>query len=197
MGFPARLVTVALISLILLQDLTLTGFRLRERKNLIHAKSEIGQLIQSRYQSDPTHPDKLFFPFSNTHRIKEFGAYLSYLGIPVEGVPSDSGTSSAIRLIVKEAEVEGPCEGPGTPVCRRGDRPDSGDLIVMLPDDFIQTADADSYEKENSTRILTYEPVPSIPGWLRPFEKYAEVISHVFPHALPDHWLSASVALRK
>ena len=197
MGSVARLATATLLILILVQDLALTSFRMYERKNLIHAKSEIGRLVKARYQSDPLNPGRLFFPYANTHRIKEFGAYLSYLGIPVEGVPRDSNNEPGILLIVKEAKVEGSCEGPGTPVCRTGNSPNSGDLVIFLPDDFSRTGSSDFDRGQESEPLLSYEPFPPVPSWLRPYEKRLGVVSPVYPHPLPDHWLSAKVILWK
>ena len=68
MGLGTRLCALALLSLVLLQDLSLSAFRMYERKNVIHAKAEIGRVIKARYDSDPQYVKRLFFPFTRPYR---------------------------------------------------------------------------------------------------------------------------------
>ena len=75
---------------VLLQDLSLSTFRMYERKNVIHAKAEIGRVIKARYDSDPQNVKRLFFPFARSFPLLEFASYLNYIGVPVEGVPAGS-----------------------------------------------------------------------------------------------------------
>ncbi len=69
MGLGTKLCALALLSLVLLQDVSLSAFRMYERKNVIHAKAEMGRVIKARYESDPQNVKRLFFPFAEPFHI--------------------------------------------------------------------------------------------------------------------------------
>ncbi len=48
MHLTMRLGTLGVLSLVVLQDSSLSAFRMYERKNVIHAKAEIGRVIRER-----------------------------------------------------------------------------------------------------------------------------------------------------
>ena len=127
MGHAHRVCVLALLILVVLQDLSLSAFRMYERKNVIHAKAEMGQAIKRLYQSNPQSVKKLFFPFSQPYRIMEFASYLNYLGIPVEQVSSSSVPDSSVVIVGKVVEMDGRCSYR-TFMCHPGRRPDPGDL---------------------------------------------------------------------
>jgi hypothetical protein len=197
MGLGTRLCAVALLALVLLQDISLSAFRMYERKNVIHAKSEIAQVIKARYDNDPRNAKRLFFPFANPFHILEFASYLNYLGVPVEEVPAGSVKTNGVVLVGRAIEKDGPC-GYRAFVCHPGNRPDPGDLVVVLPDDPTRGDEFNSYRQEGTASLFTYHPRPPIPGWLRPYVKRLHVVSPVFAHKqLPDSWLNASVTVWK
>jgi hypothetical protein len=197
MGFRTRLCVVALLSLVLLQDLSLSAFRMYERKNVIHAKAEMGRVIEARYESDPQSVKRLFFPFANPFHILEFASYLNYLGVPVEQVPDGSAATVRVKMVGQAIKKDGPC-GYRTFACHPGSRPDPGDLVVVLPDDLTRTDELNSYRQEGTGPLFSYDPRPSIPRWLRPYVSRLHVVSPVFAHEqLPDAWLSASVSVWK
>lgn len=196
MGFGTKLCAMAFLALILLQDLSLSAFRMYERKNVIHAKAEMGRVIEARYERDPQYAKRLFFPFARPNRVMEFGAYLSYRGVPIERAPDDTIATDNVVMIGKAIREDGPCIQGKPLVCHPGARPEPGDLIVVLPDDFTQTDELNSYRQEGSEPLFSYRPVPSIPSWLRPYVNQLHVVSPVFFRSpLPDFWLNASVSV--
>jgi hypothetical protein len=197
MSLGTRLCALALLSLVLLQGLSLSAFRMYERKNVIHAKAEMGRVIKARYESDPQSVKRLFFPFANPFPILEFASWLNYIGVPVEEVPPGSAATSSVGMVGKAIKKDGPC-GYRTFACHPGSRPDPGDLVVVLPDDFTRTDELNSYRQEGAGPLFSYHPRPPIPQWLHPYVNRLHVVSPVFAHEqLPDSWLNASVAIWK
>ena len=197
MGHVTRLCAMALLSLVLLQDLSLSAFRMYERKNVIHAKAEIGRVIEAQYQSDPQDVKRLFFPFASPFGILEFASYLNYLGVPVEQVPSGSVATGSVLLVGKAVQKDGPC-GYRAFVCHPESAPEPADLVVVLPDDSTPTDELNLYRQEGTGPLFSYHPRPSIPGWLRPYVNRLHVVSPVYAHKqLPDLWLNASVTAWK
>jgi hypothetical protein len=198
MGLGTRLFALALLSVVLLQDFSLSAFRMYERKNLIHAKAEIGRVIKARYESNPQNAKRLFFPLSDPYTIMEFSAYLSYLGVPVEGVYAGSVATGSIMIVGPSIKKDAPCVNYQAVECHPGSSPDPGDLIIVLPDDYLTTEELNSYQQEGMETLLSYQPHPQIPQWLRPYVHRLLVVSSEFPRSsLPDHWLSASVIIAK
>ena len=167
MGLGTKLCAVALLTLVLLQDLSLSAFRMYERKNVIHAKAEMGRVIEARYESDPQNAKRLFFPFARPNRVMEFGAYLNYRGVPMERVPDGTIATGNVVMVGQAIRKDGPCVRGKPLVCHAGARPDPGDLIVLLPDDFTRTDELNSYRQDGSPLLFSYHPRPSIPRWLR------------------------------
>lgn len=191
-----KVCVLALLLLVVLQDLSLSAFRMYERKNVIHAKAEMGQAIKRLYQSDPQSVKKLFFPFAQPFRIMEFASYLNYLGVPVEQVSSSSVPDSSVVIVGKVFKMDGRC-GYRTFMCHPGSRPDPGDLVVVLPDDVTQTDELNDYCQEAGP-FFSYHPRPSIPPWLFPYFQALHVVSPSFSQSqLPASWLNASVAVWK
>jgi hypothetical protein len=197
MGRVTSLCALALFTLVVLQDFSLSAFRMYERKNVIHAKAEIGQVIKARYESDPQNVKRLFFPFAQPFPVLEFVSYLNYIGVPVEEVPAGSVASSSVVIVGRVFQTVGPC-GYRTFVCHPGNRPDSGDLVVVLPDDFTRADELNSYRQEVAGPLFSYHARPSIPRWLFPYVNFLHVASPVFSqNQLPDFWLNASVTVWK
>jgi hypothetical protein len=195
MGLGTRFCALALLSLVLLQDLSLSTFRMYERKNVIHAKAEIGRVIKARYDSDPQNVKRFFFPFARSFHLLEFASYLNYIGVPMEG--AGSVATSNVMMVGKAIQKDGPC-GYRTFVCHPGSTPDRGDLVVVLPDDFTLTDELNSYRQEGTEPLFSYYPRPPIPQWLQPYVKRLHVVSPIFAHdRLPDFWLNASVTVWK
>ena len=192
MGFGTKLCVLTLLSLVLLQDLSLSAFRMYERKNVIHAKAEMGRAIKARYDSDPQNV-RLFFPFAGPFHLMEFASYLNYIGVPVEG--GGSVAASNVMMVGRAIEKDGPC-GYRTFVCHAGSKPDPGDLVVVLPDDLTTTDELKSYRQEGADALFSYRPRPSIPPWLRPYVNRLRVVSPVFSHTSAPGFLAECVGNR-
>jgi hypothetical protein len=194
-GAGTRFCALVLLSVVLLQDLSLSTFRMYERKNVIHAKVEIGHLIKARYDSDPRNVQRLYFPFSRSFHLLEFASYLNYIGVPMEG--AGHVATSNVMMVGKAIQKDGPC-GYRTFVCHPGSAPVRGDLVVVLPDDSTVTDELNSYRQEGVEPLFSYRPRPSIPRWLEPYVKRLHVVSPTFAHDhLPEYWLNASVTVWK
>jgi hypothetical protein len=193
MSRVSRLCALGLLLLVVLQDTSLSAFRMYERKNVIHAKAEMGHMIQARYRSDPQSVKRIFFPFARPFHILEFASYLNYLGVPVEQVQPGSAETGGVEMVGPQITKDGPC-GYRTFVCHPGNSPEPGDLVVLLPDDLTRIDASNSYREVGTSPQFSYNPRPSIPGWLEPYVNHLHVISPIFAHAqLPDSWLTASV----
>ena len=193
MEFRTRLCVLALVSVVLLQDLSVSAFHTYERKNVIRAKAEMARAIKARYQSDPQSVKRLFFPFTQSFHLMEFASYLNYIGVPVEG--GSSVLTTSIRMVGKAIQQDGPC-GYQPFVCHPGTKPDPGDLVVVLPDDLTSTDELSLYQQEGTRLLFSYHPHPLIPRWLQPEVSRLRVASPVFAREpLPGFWLSASVTV--
>jgi hypothetical protein len=60
-----KLATLVLLVAIVVQDVALSAFRVFEQKSAIHAKGEIAQVVQARYQNAAGNVRRLFFPFAS------------------------------------------------------------------------------------------------------------------------------------
>ena len=85
-GLWSKAAIIALLCAVLFQDVTLSAFRMFERKNVIHGKAEIASAIKAHQQNGTGKAQGIFFPFASPYRVKEFASYLNYLGVPMEGV---------------------------------------------------------------------------------------------------------------
>jgi hypothetical protein len=189
-----KLCAASLLALVVLQDFSLSAFRMYERKNVIHAKAEIAKAIKRQYESDPASVNRLFFPFAQPFHIMEFVSYLNYIGVPVEQVPAAPATGHSVVIAGRVFQTDTPC-GYRAFMCHPGGEPNSGDLIVVLPDDFTRPDELDSYQREDGP-LFSYQPRPSIPQWLFPYVSALHVVSPIFSqHQLPDSWLNASVTV--
>jgi hypothetical protein len=165
LGVSYKIGAAMLLVLILLQNTVFVLFDLYERKNIVHAKAEIAALIDARSQSMGRTSERLFFPFSHTYHIAELAGYLDYKGLGVEGASHGSAGRNKVLLISKRIDRDGICGVWRNLLCHVGKKPESGDLIVMLPDDNVPRADALEYSKKGQV-LLSYEPFPALPGWL-------------------------------
>jgi hypothetical protein len=197
MGLAVRMGAVVLLALIIFQDLSFSAFRMYERKNVIHAKAEMGSAIKARYQSDPQNARRLFFPFAKPFQVMEFASYLNYIGVPVEQLQVGSVVTSGIQLVDRAIQKDGPC-GYRAFVCHTGETPDPGDLVVLLPDDATSASELSMYQQPGSAALFSYDREPSIPQWMYPFVRRLHVVSPVFAlDPLPDSWLTASITAWK
>lgn len=192
MKAAVRVFSVIVIVFVVIQDLSLSLFRVYEMKNVIHAKAAMGSVIEARYRTSTQPIRKLFFPFSTPVDMMELGAYLTYRGLPME---NDAGTGD-VMIVGREVMRDGPCVSGKPLICHRGSVPEHGDIVVVLPDDIPGAGDLISYRSSRSIPLFSYDPYPAIPGWIKPVVAPLHVVSPIiFNQPLPDEYLRASVTV--
>ncbi len=197
MRWWSKAASLILLVVVALQGISLSAFRIFERKNVIHGKAEIASVVKVRHQNGVGAVQRVFFPFASPYRVMEFASYLSYRGAPVEGVPVEVAGLNSIVVVSRAVAKDGPCMGYASPICHAGSRPDPGDLVIVLPDDDASLAEVVPY-RDGGELIFSYEPRPHIPHWLRPLVSHLHVASYAFAHKkLPDRWPHASVTVWK
>jgi hypothetical protein len=194
MRLEVRLCAVTALTFIVLQDLSLSAFRMYERKNVIQADVAIGNVIEDRFRRAPQNAQRIFFPFARPYRITEFAAYLNYIGVPVEETRNGSDLTGGISLVAKKILKDTPCVEDRPFLCHAGSTPEPGDLVVILPDDFTRAGELVAYRQEGTEPIFSYRPYPSIPKSMQPFVRHLQVVSYAFfNRPLPDFWPNGAV----
>lgn len=188
-----RLAVGTVLSFVLLQELSLTIYSVFEQKNIVHEKTEIARVIEARYQRGPG-TLRLFFPFAKPSLVMEFASYLSYLGVPVEGVDS---RQDHVVLISDALERDGLCVDYQSVTCHAGRKAYPGDFVVVLPDDEATLAEVMPY-RSHGELLASYAPRPGISRYLTSLR----TVLHVGPPRLvrgevPDRWLEAAVFVSK
>jgi hypothetical protein len=193
--FAPQLKAVVALTLIAiaLQDLSLSAFRAFERKNVIHAKAEMAEVIKKHVPTGPRETQRLFFPFSTPYTVMEYGAYLSYRGVAIDGVVDKPSGPAKIELVSRNTSKSGRCVDYRAIVCNTGMEPDRGDLVILLPDDDASPRQVDAY-RDGGDAIFSYEPHPILPRWLFPLVNDLSIVSPIASRKdLTDTWLHASV----
>jgi hypothetical protein len=202
-SWVSKVPIMALLGVVVFHEVALSAFRVYERKNVIHGKGEIASAVKARYRSGAGNVRRLYFPFASPYSIMEFGAYLTYRGVPVEGVPVDFAGLGSVAIASKAVAKDGPCVWFRTVLCHASSRPDHGDLVIILPDDDASLREVTPY-RERGELLLSYEPHPRIPELLCPFVSHLHIASYAILHPdwvladareLPDRWLDASATL--
>jgi hypothetical protein len=192
MRLRAKAAALVLVVVVLAQDVSFSALRLFERKNVIRAKVQLAGEIKAQYRSDTANPPRLFFPFAAPFGIEEFGSYLHYRGVPVEGAPDESDDRlEKVQMLSTAVTKDGPCVDFRTLICRAASQPDRGDLVIVLPEDNVSFARTAPY-LDRGAMLFSYEPYPRIPHWLRPLIGRLSFAA-LARRELPDRWLHASV----
>ena len=199
MGSWNKVVASMLVFTVLIQDVSLSALAVFERKNVIQAKVEIAQVIQTQYWNDGGNALRLFFPFATPYVIMEFASYLSYRGVPVEGAEAEPTELNNVALATSGVAKDGPCVEWRSLRCHTVKGPDRGDLVIVLPDDEASLAEASAYRAQGEL-LFSYEPRPRIPQWLRSLVRNLvgnlRMTSPIFVHKmLSDRSMDASVTL--
>jgi len=178
---------------VLAQNISLSTFREYERKNLVREKDQIASVIRSRYQESGQTPLRLYFPYTSPHLTMEFAAYLSFCGIPIEGVEGGPNIKTNVVLFCRALAATGPLQNYQGIIGHAGSTPKLGDLVIILPDDIISHAEVDSYLRGNDL-LFSSEPQPSISHGVFQFFSHCHIASPGFEQkTIPDHWLYSSV----
>jgi hypothetical protein len=187
----SRAGTVVLLGVVLVQGVSLSAFRVFERKNVTHAKAELATAIAS--QSDANRVQRLFFLSRSKYIITEFASYLVYRGLRVEGEGSTAGSDNVV-IVSKDLAKDELCLDYRNFVCHAGNTgPAPGDLVIELPDDIESQSEINSYRKGGEL-LFSYEPRPRVQQWMYPMLNCLRVVSFRFRfRELPDRWLHASI----
>lgn len=186
---------VGVATLVTVQGVSLSAFRLYEAKNVIHGKAELGREIAAEYAAHPGQVKRLFFPYAGPWQIMEFASYLNYLGVPIEQDAKSGLGAKGVALIGPAVPSDGPCSYRSF-LCRSGSKAIANDLIVILPDDVTNSENSPLGPQDDT--LFTYSPRPSIPPWMSQYVRQLHVISPVFAHSqLPASWLDASISVRR
>ncbi len=197
MHVGVRRTAVGLACAVLVQCILLSSFRMFERKNAIHAKVAIADVVVARYQGGHGNLKRLYFPFADVYPITEFASYLAYRGIPIEGSPVLSEASAASVVLVAVVEKEGRCVSYGSIICHVANGPKPGDLIIELPEDENSSADLAPFQAGGES-LLNYRPTPRFSPWENRFVNPFRVASVRFEYKnLPERWMKASVTAWK
>jgi len=193
----SKVAALMLAFTVVLQAVSLSTIAAFERKNAIHAKVEIASVVETRYRSGGGNALRLFFPFSNPYVIAEFGSYLNYRGVPVEGAVSESAEPNSVVLATRAVANDAPCVSWLGSRCHRASGPAPGDLVIVLPDDEAPLAEASMY-RERGELLFSYEPHPPIPHGLYLLGGGLPIATTTFTHKTrPDRWMDGSVAIWK
>ncbi len=201
-------IAIMLASTVFFQNALVSAFVICERKERIQAKVEIASTVEAQYRQHARKNLRLFFPFADGYVMMEFGAYLYYRGIPVEGAGDEAyGPNSVVLVGARNMPVDnasgrpvedGPCVEWRKIRCRIVNEPAPGDLVIVLPDDKASLAEASMYR--NAGVLLYYSPPRvAIPRWLRRLFDNLPIGGQTTyrSDALPDRWMDGSVTLWK
>jgi hypothetical protein len=193
----SKVATLTLAFTVVLQSVSLSTLAAFERKNTIHAKVEIASVVETRYQSGGGHAPRLFFPFSNPYVIAEFGSYLNYRGVPVEGAVSEAAELNSVVLATKAVANDARCVSWMGIRCHAVSGPALGDLVIVLPDDEASLVEASMY-REREQLLFSYEPRPPIPHGLYLLVGGLPIATSKYTNKTrPDRWMDGSVAVWK
>jgi hypothetical protein len=190
-----KLAATALVLIIVCQEVLVSSFVIMETKNVIQGKVRIASAVQAQYSGDPEKSIRLFFPFAGDYVIMEFGAYLSSLGVPVEGATDESGPNAVVLTGASRGSAkDGPCVEWRSITCHFAPGPAPGDLVIVLPDDEASLAKVSAY-RDKGVVLLYSEPRLPILHWLHSlFDSLPVGPQGAFRYdPLPDRWMDASV----
>jgi hypothetical protein len=199
---PWSKVTASVLAFtVLLQDVLHSAVGGIEQKNIIKGEVEIARVIEMRYRSDVGSALRLFFPFASPYQIMEFGAYLNFRGVPVEGAMGNAAGANAVTLAGRAVGKDGECFEDWQPsqdknniVCHAQSGPEPGDLVVVLPQDDASFAETFVYQ-ERGKLLFSYNPRPPIPHKL-----YTLIHPFIRPterNWLPDRWMHGALMVWK
>ena len=197
MGRGEKVAISVLGSIILLQDVVGSASAIFDRKNIIYAKAEIAATVKAQYERSVGNNFRLFFPFADGYHIKEFAAYLSYRGVPIDKAGDDPpfflnkvrfAKSKNTRAVFssERTDEDGLCIHFSSIKCELIGEPAPGDLVIVLPTDRASRLEVSVY-REKGELLLFSKPLLPVPNWLHSlFEYWAG-------REFPGRWLDGSV----
>ena len=192
-GRGRKIAIVALGSIIFFQDALGSTFFVFVRKDIIQAKAEIASAVRAQFEHRIQNDVRLFFPFAHGYEIMEFGAYLNYRGVPVDGATDDAPlfldkvtlAKSTNGTSDERSDQDGRCIDYCAIRCELVSGPAPSDLVIVLPTDIASRLQVSMY-REKGKLLLYSQPLLPIPNWFHSLFVY---INGQFP----DRWMDASV----
>jgi hypothetical protein len=191
---PPSLVPVAVAVLLTLQNLMGSAYHLIERKNIMQAKEGMARRIVELALANGEEPLALFFPHARGYHIMGFGAFLSHLGLEIEGARSTRGAGAPSVVLGSPREFpRGLCDEHRYQIpCVQQGGPPPGALVVHLPDDAPEPGTVEG-SVETSRVVFTYRPflvsVEAVPF----FDRLRGVSLTFRTSPLPPTWLTARI----
>jgi len=187
-----KIAIAALGSIIFFQDALGSTFFVFVEKDIIQANAEIASAVRVQFEHRIQNV-RLFFPFANGYEIMEFGAYLNYRGIPVDGATDDTPPLlDKVRLAKstngssdERTDQDGRCIDYSRIRCELVSGPAPGDLVIVLPTDIASRLQVSMY-RDKGELLLYSKPLLPIPNWLHSLSVYIN-------RQIPDRWMDASV----
>jgi hypothetical protein len=189
-----KIAVILLASIVVLQGMLVSAYTVFDRKNVIHAKTEIASVVETRYRNNEGNALRLFFPFAVPYVIMEFASYLSYRGLPVEGAVDGTAASNSVVLATRAVAEDAPCVRWMRIRCHAVSGPAPGDLVIVLPDDDVSAEEASVY-RDWGELLFSYEPRPPITPWLSSL--FSSLHIGTIRHTLLDRWMDSSVTIWK
>ena len=188
----SKVIALTLAAIAFLQYFVYSALALFDRKNLIHGNAEIASVVEMLYRTGGRATLRLYFPFAKPYQIMQFGAYLHYRGLPVEGGGGEAAAPNSVVLATPAVFRDGPCVSWEMVMCHTATGPAPGDLVIVLPDDVASVVEASVY-RERGELLFSYKPFPRM---LR--DLYSLGIGDViWRFKTPDRWMDGSVTLWK
>jgi hypothetical protein len=165
-GRGSKIAIAALGSIIFFQDALGSTFFLFVRKDMIQAKAEIASAVRVQFEHRIQNDVRLFFPFASGYEIMEFGAYLNYRGVPVDGGTDDAPpfldkvrlANSTNGFSDERTDQDGRCIDYSRIRCELVSGPAPGDLVIVLPTDIASRLEVAMY-REKGELLLYSKPL--------------------------------------
>ncbi|TRV05561.1 MAG: hypothetical protein EWV89_05185 [Microcystis wesenbergii Mw_QC_B_20070930_S4] len=140
---------------IFLRNASYSFFHVVERKNLITAKVRLYQFLKDYQKETQSQKIYLFFPYA--HRffkvnplwtVGELTTFLEYKGLNIRG--NLGMENEGVEFIVKlpTHSVNNQPMAYGEPRFYYGERPESGDIVIVLPDDDVSRQEINQMKQE-------------------------------------------------
>jgi hypothetical protein len=195
-GRGSKIAIAALGSIILFQDALGSTFSVFVSKDIIHAEADIVSAVRAQFERRIQNDIRLFFPFAHAWEIMEFGAYLNYRGVPVDGATDDAppfldkvrlakSTKGSSAYDDERTNQDGLCSPFRRIRCELVSGPAPGDLVIVLPTDIASRLQVSMY-RDKGKLLLHSKPLLPIQNWLH-------YLFECMNGQFPDRWMDASV----
>jgi hypothetical protein len=183
-------ITILVIFLIVGRNTAYSFYNLAERKNFISGKIQLTKFISEYAQKGSDRNIILFFPYSTGYDLMEFSAFLEYKGLKLAKHDPPKSTDKLILTIKSPDQfpVENRCIDYERSIkCFHAKYLQSGDLIIVLPNDKISTKELIKLKQE-STLLFHYQPRLPLVKKILPlffFDRKPDTWFHIYVYQKP------------